>query len=48
MNAPQEIQKRDSHGAGGHGAHGGHGLLAMLACCIPMVAVFVLIALRVI
>lgn len=27
---------------------GGHGLLAMLACCLPMIAVFALIALRVI
>jgi hypothetical protein len=26
--------------------HGGHGWLAMLACCIPMIAIFVLIGLR--
>lgn len=30
------------------GGHGKHGLLAMAACCIPMVLVFVLIGLKVI
>ena len=29
------------------GGHGKHGLLMMLACCAPMVLVFVLIALKV-
>ena len=32
---------------GGHG-HGRHGLLAMIACCIPMVVLLVLAAFRVI
>ena len=31
----------------GHG-HGRHGILAMIACCIPMVLIFLLIALKVI
>lgn len=33
---------------GGQGGHGKHGVLAMLACCIPMVLVFILIGLKVI
>ena len=32
----------------GANGHGGHGLLAMIACCVPMVAIFVLAALKVI
>ncbi len=32
---------------GGHG-HGRHGLLAMIACCIPMIAILVLVAFKVI
>lgn len=31
----------------GHG-HGRHGVLAMIACCIPMIAIIVLIGLKVI
>lgn len=34
------------HDGQGEG-HAGHGALAMLACCIPMVLVFVLIGLKV-
>lgn len=30
------------------GGHGKHGLWAMVACCIPMILVLVLIALRII
>lgn len=30
------------------GGHGGHGFLAMLACCLPMIVIFALIALKVI
>lgn len=37
-------QKDDQEGGG----HGKHGLLAMAACCIPMVLIFVLIGLKVI
>ena len=32
----------------GNGGHGGHGFWAMLACCLPMIVIFALIALRVI
>lgn len=35
----------DTEKAGG--GHGGHGLLAMVACCVPMIVVFALIALKV-
>ena len=42
MSESPEIKK-----AGGHG-HGGHGLLAMIACCIPMIAILVLVAFKVI
>lgn len=37
----------DTKKGGGHG-HGGHGMLAMLACCIPMVVLFVLLGFKVI
>ena len=30
------------------GGHGGHGFWAMLACCLPMIVIFALIALKVI
>jgi len=30
------------------GGHGKHGILMMIACCVPMVVVFVLIGLKVI
>ena len=37
------------HGGDGHGGDGGgHGVLMMIACCVPMVLIFVLIALKVI
>lgn len=32
----------------GHGGHGGHGFWAMVACCVPMIVIFALIALKVI
>ena len=32
----------------GHGGHGGHGFWAMVACCVPMLVIFALIALKVI
>lgn len=35
--------KSDEHGGGGHG---GRGLWAMAACCLPMIVVIALIALR--
>lgn len=39
-------ERRQSGGdpEGDHGGHGGHGVLMMIACCVPMVAIFVLIA----
>ena len=37
------IGKRD-----GHGGHAGHGFWAMVACCVPMIVIFALIALKVI
>ena len=30
------------------GGHGGHGVWAMVACCVPMIVIFALIALKVI
>ena len=36
------------HNERGHGGHGGHGFWAMLACCLPMIVIFALIALKVI
>ena len=32
----------------GHAGHGGHGFWAMVACCLPMIVIFALIALKVI
>lgn len=31
-----------AHGSGGHGGHGGHGWM-MIACCIPMLAIAVIL-----
>ena len=41
-------ERRQSGGdlGGEHNGHGGHGVLMMIACCIPMVVIFVLIALE--
>lgn len=36
----------DKHGDG-DGGHGGHGFWAMVACCVPMIVIFALIALKV-
>lgn len=36
----------DRESAGSGEGHGKHGVLAMIACCIPMIAVIVWIALR--
>jgi hypothetical protein len=37
------------NGHGGGDKHGGrHGLLAMVACCVPMIVIFALIALKII
>ena len=35
----------DKHGGGGHA---GHGFWAMVICCLPMIVIFALIALKVI
>ena len=35
-------------GQGGGHDHGKHGVLAMVACCAPMVAIFLLVAFKVI
>lgn len=43
MSGPTDTEQRD-----GHGSHGGHGLWAMVACCVPMLVIFALIALKVI
>lgn len=43
MNGRIDIDKGD-----GHGGHGGHGFWAMVACCVPMIVIFALIALKVI
>lgn len=43
MNSRGDIEKHE-----GHAGHGGHGFWAMLACCLPMIVIFVLIALKVI
>ena len=49
MSAERDGHDRHSAAATENGGgHGGHGWLAMLACCIPMIAIFVLIGLRVI
>ena len=41
-------ERRQSSGdpGGDPGGHGAHGVLLMIACCLPMVAIFVLIALE--
>ena len=43
MNNQTDIEKHD-----GHGGHGGHGFWAMVACCVPMIVIFALIALKII
>lgn len=48
MSADEQTRRGSGgHEHGGHG-HGRHGLLAMVACCIPMVLVLVLIAFKVV
>ncbi len=47
MSARRQAGARAKQEAGGHG-HAGHGLLAMLACCIPMVAILLLLGFKVI
>lgn len=43
MNGHGNPNQRD-----GHGGHAGHGFWAMVACCVPMIVIFALIALKVI
>ncbi|GIU94185.1 MAG: hypothetical protein KatS3mg012_0642 [Gaiellaceae bacterium] len=43
MSGRTELEERD-----GQGGHGGHGFWAMVACCVPMLVIFALIALKVI
>lgn len=43
MNGHGKIERRD-----GDGGHAGHGFWAMVACCLPMIVIFALIALKVI
>ena len=43
MNRRIDIEEREDHGG-----HGGHGFWAMVACCVPMLVIFALIALKVI
>ncbi len=38
----------DDEQPNGPGGHGGHGFWAMVACCVPMLVIFALIALKVI
>lgn len=38
--------RSDKHGGGG--GHAGHGFGAMVICCLPMIVIFALIALKVI
>ena len=38
--------RSDKHGGGG--GHAGHGFWAMVICCLPMIVIFALIALKVI
>lgn len=47
MNHSQHNQgdPKDQKESGGHGKHG---VLLMIACCVPMVLIFVLIGLKVI
>ena len=47
MTAAPEPDRGADESETGHG-HGRHGLLAMVACCVPMVVLIVLIALKVI
>jgi hypothetical protein len=43
MSDRTDIEEREDHGG-----HGGHGFWAMVACCVPMLVIFALIALKVI
>lgn len=43
MSDPTDIEPRE-----GHEGHRGHGFWAMVACCVPMLVIFALIALTVI
>ena len=40
--------RTDTEHRDGHGGHWGHGFWAMVACCVPMLVTFALIALKVI
>ena len=42
MNSGGDSEKRDERGG-----HSSHGLWAMVACCVPMIVIFALIALKV-
>lgn len=43
MSGRTDPEERD-----GQGGYGGHGFWAMVACCVPMLVIFALIALKVI
>lgn len=43
MSGRTDLEERN-----GQGGHGGHGFWAMVACCVPMLVIFALIALKVI
>jgi len=43
MNSDSDTKRRDEHGG-----HAGHGFWAMVACCVPMIVILALIALKVI
>ena len=43
MNRRTDIEEHEDHGG-----HGSHGFWAMVACCVPMLVIFALIALKVI
>lgn len=43
MNSDDDNDTRDDQGG-----HSGHGMWLMVACCVPMIVIFALIALKVI
>lgn len=43
MNTDNDGDNRDDQGG-----HAGHGMWLMVACCVPMIVIFALIALKVI
>lgn len=43
MSRSTDIEEREDRGG-----HGGHGFWAMVACCVPMLVIFGLIALKVV